>query len=340
MKGGIAMQRKRRIALLLTLFVVGFFLSLSSVSANPRRPAIASNSGRNATNVVVLVEEKDLEIETFHKVDESKNHYTMSDENNYIVVKHGNGHVLVWTYDLLTDVERENFKSEFLRLNGNRAGINMFTEFHFFNGFQTIDGSIIARNWGTYEVINNGDGTYSMYTTADKVSHIYFGRYLIDREEEPVVEYEWVLVSSKGESATGLNSINDELAGPSWFRKQVLDFTNTNTVVIPINAGNPSKNDILIVGYTTITRNGYDHTINYSFRNDPKDLNANEGDIAIIVIDNDDSRFNYADNIKHAPGQNLKLSNGTVFTYEPLVFDYYNHFSVTVETWEFQEVSN
>ena len=338
------MQRRKKVALTLTVFVVGFFIGASSVSANPRRPAVANNGGRVTTNVVV--ETEDLKIETFYKVDESMDHYSMSDENNYIVVKHGNGNVLVWTYDELTEAEQNDFKTEFLRLNGNRAGINMFTEFHFFNGFGTIDGSVIAHNWGMYEVVLVGNEIH-LNTSADKVSHIYFGRYIIDREEEPEPEpvYDWVAVGNiLKPSATGLGSLNDDFYGPgqSWFRKQIIDFTEKNTVIIPINANNPTENDAMIVGHTTITRVGDLHTINYSLM-DQRDaiVDPEVGDKAIVVVSLEDAHYDYGTSIsfQSATKPQKNLTDGTTFTYEPLVFEYYNHFSVTIQMYEWQEVT-
>lgn len=282
----------------------------------------------------------DFTVEYYGKVDSTgEGDFSQSlGDGNFCAIKQGNGHVIVWSEDALSDTEKTVIEK---MVKANDPSIKADDVFHFVTE-KNFEGNAITgqTNWGIY-TITEVNGEYVLTCAADKISHLDYGKYT-----RPIKEHgEWVPVSTSSDSCTGYGKtigLKDTLVGNSWFVEQTLNAAGEYPLDLDIIAGNP-KNGPNIVGTLTVNKETDGYKLNYKFEEQAKPADPVIGD-TYTVVDIQDAHYNYSGSpvaINKAPGKNLILTDGVTFTPEVNdngEFDLYAHFSIKVTTYQYQMV--
>ncbi len=100
---------------------------------------------------------------------------------NFAIIKQGNGTVVVWTLESLSEKEQASFKDSFLKANFDPSIKD--SNFEFISGNGEYDLSYLGNNWGTY-LINYNDGTIVVECDKDRISHLNVGTFENEFVEE------------------------------------------------------------------------------------------------------------------------------------------------------------
>ena len=100
---------------------------------------------------------------------------------NFAIIKQGNGTVVVWTLESLSENEQASFKDSFLKANFDSSIKD--SNFEFISGNGEYDLSYLGNNWGTY-LINYNDGTIVVECDKDRISHLNVGTFENEFVEE------------------------------------------------------------------------------------------------------------------------------------------------------------
>lgn len=113
---------------------------------------------------------------------------------NFAIIKQGNGTVVVWTLDTLSQSEQTSFKDSFLGsdLDPSIRG----SKFEYISGTGTYDLSYIGKNWGTY-LVNYNEGIITVECDKDRISHLNVGTIEDEVIEETKVVPKFRVVGKK-----------------------------------------------------------------------------------------------------------------------------------------------
>lgn len=101
-------------------------------------------------------------------------------DTNFVLIKQGSGHYVVWTEYELTEEEKDVFVRSYNSVNSGDSKFDGSTtnitknEISWIYGFGAHDLSYIGTNWGTYTFAKN-DTTIILTCNADRVSHVIQG---------------------------------------------------------------------------------------------------------------------------------------------------------------------
>ena len=143
--------------------------------------------------VVNIETEKKLvltgKINTFNKVDQSKDRYEISIDNDYFVIKQGADKVVVWTKEELDNTKKTEFLNTLIE-NDNSIKVSKIEDIIWITGEQTFDLTQYGNNMGKYTVTIT-DENIIMTCDKEKISHFDYGTL---EKTEKIVKY---IVSGK-----------------------------------------------------------------------------------------------------------------------------------------------
>ena len=143
------------------------------------------------TSSVVNVPTGNLKVKDFTKYP-SKNEYIA--DGNFAIIKQGNGTVVVWTPDVLTEEEQSKFMNLILEANYDPSISK--SSFQYISGTGTYDLSYIGKNWGIY-VIEYENNKIKFNCDADKISHLNVGNVEKEYEEKEILNHVYYLLGYK-----------------------------------------------------------------------------------------------------------------------------------------------
>ncbi len=289
---------------------------------------------------IVNANDEVITINDFAKVDASLSEYNFTfngEDNRYVVIKQATK-VIIWTEKVVAVEEQAEFMEDFKAVCTDKS-LNL-DDVTFVYGAGEHDLTYLGTQFGTYTFEVKDNGTVVLSCNADKISHADYGTYVnkhdkVEEEPEEEFTYEWIPVGTVGEdSATGFGregtlNYRSFKKGNNWFQAQKVDFSNTDSITLDIQAGN-FKNKTNFVGEVTLTKNGNEYTIEYTEDKLPDVEGYEEGDTYVLNVLSGSKYLSSKSSI--AVSNNGKDLNayvsGDTFTMEENVFNFYTHFNV------------